>query len=59
MCFNFSAARSKTHYDINLRVGINTGGVLGGVLGKRQWQFEILGKEVIVAHKTNSSGLPG
>ncbi|XP_041375220.1 adenylate cyclase type 3-like [Gigantopelta aegis] len=51
--------RENMKKEVNMRVGIHTGAVLGGVLGQRQFQYDVLGAEVNLANKMESAGIPG
>lgn len=39
-------------------MGINTGPIVGGVIGKRKFQFDVWGDAVNIASRMQSSGVP-
>ncbi len=51
---------NKTHpYNIKIRIGINTGNLVAGVMGKTKFLYDVWGDTVNVACRMESSGLPG
>jgi len=46
-------------HDLQVRIGIHTGVVMAGVVGKERMQFDIFGDHVNIASRFESSGKPG
>ncbi|XP_073727840.1 adenylate cyclase type 1b [Misgurnus anguillicaudatus] len=49
----------QSYNDFVLRVGINVGPVVAGVIGARRLQYDIWGNTVNVASRMDSTGVPG
>ena len=45
--------------DLDMRIGIHSGKVIGGVVGSDIVRFDIYGKDVIIANKMESKGQKG
>ncbi len=58
--FKFIQQFSKeTGYQFNLRVGLNVGNCVAGVIGTKKFSYDLWGDAVNVASRMESSGLPG
>ena len=44
---------------MNIRIGIHTGDVIGGVVGTSIVRYDIYGPDVLIANKMESAGEPG
>ena len=49
----------KTHFDVRLRIGVNSGAVVAGVIGKRKFTYDLWGDVVNVASRMENHGQPG
>ena len=55
-----SSVRKKIKFDaLNMRIGIHTGDVYGGVIGTELVRFDLYGEDVVLANKMESNGEAG
>lgn len=51
--------RATRKINIDMRIGIHSGSLIGGVMGSCKWQYDIWSKDVAIANKMESTGVTG
>jgi adenylate cyclase len=54
-----SPGTTLARVSVQFRIGINSGPVIGGVIGKRKFVYDVWGDAVNIASRMESHGLPG
>ncbi|XP_043071367.1 adenylyl cyclase X E isoform X2 [Drosophila grimshawi] len=54
----YDVRRTKQNVDIDIRVGVHSGEVFAGVIGTAKLQYDIWGRDVIIANHLEATGVP-
>lgn len=54
-----AALRDRLHFDVQIRIGVNSGAVVAGVIGRRKFAYDLWGDAVNVAARMESHSEPG
>jgi adenylate cyclase len=54
-----ASVRERTGLPVQLRIGIHSGRVVAGVIGRRKFSYDLWGDTVNLASRLESAGLPG
>ena len=51
--------KSPALRNLDMRIGIHTGKIVGGIIGTKVVRYDIFGQDVLIANKMESNGVAG
>jgi len=55
-----SKVKKEINFDgLEMRIGVHTGDIIGGIIGTELVRYDIYGKDVAMANKMESNGVKG
>lgn len=51
--------KSRRDLNIDMRIGVHSGSLIGGVIGGSKWQYDVWSKDVDIANRMESTGRAG
>lgn len=49
----------RNNLNIDMRIGVHSGSIMSGVIGACKWQYDIWSKDVSIANRLETTGMPG
>lgn len=49
----------RNNLNIDMRIGVHSGSIMSGVIGACKWQYDIWSKDVSIANRLETTGVPG
>lgn len=49
----------RNNLNIDMRIGVHSGSIMSGVIGASKWQYDIWSKDVSIANRLETTGVPG
>lgn len=54
-----STTKNRALWNLDMRIGIHTGKIVGGIIGTKVVRYDIFGQDVLIANKMESNGAAG
>lgn len=54
-----ATTKNRALWNLDMRIGIHTGKIVGGIIGTKVVRYDIFGQDVLIANKMEANGAAG